>query len=191
MSGCLQAATRGDGKVGEDAMCAAQHCSGLPKQVPTQVPFTVRGELHITRKDFAEVNAKRTAAGLQPFATARNAAAGAARLEAQSEIEQRRLSFVAFQLIEMARGAAELHSDGMRRLADWGFATVATHGSVAKNIDEAVSVGHELLAQREELPYETDGVVLKTDSLKVCPGPASWTFLSSPFWPVSCCGHAQ
>lgn len=111
----LQAATRGDGLIGEDVTPNAAHIAGLPAFIanPVAPRFTVRGEVFISKRDFAAVNAAREAAGLDLFSTARNAAAGSLRLLDSNLVAQRRLSFAAFELLvpQPSEAAAEADHD--------------------------------------------------------------------------------
>jgi NAD-dependent DNA ligase len=177
----MQAATRGDGEVGEDALNAALHSAGIPQVVPAAAgDFTVRGELHITRDDFALVNQERVKAGEAPFATARNAAAGAARL--LEGWERRRLRFAAFELIPLSAPAAgaprggkrrgrmsalETQWEGLRKLEELGFGAVTGVSTLAPGLDDAVKAGKIMLQGRDELPYESDGCVIKVNSIEV------------------------
>ena len=169
----MQAATRGDGNVGEDAFQAALHTGGIPATVQATESFTVRGELHITKDDFAALNAERASAGLAPFASARNAAAGAARLLAGWET--RRLRFAAFEYIPLRQQGGQRNSkvpllqshwDGLQRLKQLGFGCVGSGAALAGSIDEAVQAGQALLDRRDQLAYETDGAVVKVNSLQ-------------------------
>ena len=170
----MQAATRGDGAVGQDAMPAALHTNGLPLRVAKTEPFTVRGELHITKVDFATLNEERVAAGKAAMVTARNAAAGAARLT--TGLAEQRLSFAAFQLIETdARIAVPEHSQAMQRLEEWGFGTVRPFSARGRTIEEALLLAEALHDERQALPYDTDGCVLKVDSFTV--GSPAWLLL--------------
>lgn len=93
----------------------AAHIAGLPAFIPNPVAprFTVRGEVFISKRDFAAVNAAREAAGLDLFSTARNAAAGSLRLLDSNLVAQRRLSFAAFELLvpQTTEAAAEADHD--------------------------------------------------------------------------------
>ena len=179
----LQAATRGDGAVGEDVLHAVPHVSGIPESVNKASPmqhFSVRGEVYISPQDFAALNARRRAAGEAPFATARNAAAGSLRV-LHSSIAGRGLRFAAFELIPTppALVPEELtqHAATIEPLDQWGalceldalgFATVKANSAATSNIDAAIEHGAALLHRRADLTYETDGCVVKVRSIAVC-----------------------
>jgi DNA ligase (NAD+) len=166
----VQAATRGDGAVGEDVTANVRtiHCIPLrlhTKVIPTPDILEVRGEIYINRSDFDALNEAQRAAGEKLFVNPRNAAAGCIRQLDSKIAAQRPLSFFAYGIGE-TRGwtLPARHSDVLDALAAWGFPV---------NADRAVVLGAEgLIAyhrrigeSRNTLPFDIDGVVYKVNSL--------------------------
>ena len=169
----VQATTRGDGEVGEDVT----HNIRTIRQVPLSLPqglnvppvVEVRGEVHMARADLLKLNERQLAAGAKTFANPRNAAAGAVRQLDSNITAQRPLSFFAYGLGEItpaAQGGPDFvtHYDMLQTLKSWGF-PVAPQVSVATGASELVAYHQRIGAERDQLPYEIDGVVYKVNSL--------------------------
>jgi DNA ligase (NAD+) len=166
--GALQAAaTRGDGRVGEDVTANLRVSPSLPLALAGDAPgrVSVRGEVVLPTAGFERLNARRLARELEPFANPRNAAAGSLRM--LNEIDRERLRALELRAYAIGEGlprGVETQRQVLAQLAAWGFATSpesrACHGV------EAVIEAHEaLLAQRASLPIEIDGTVVKVDRL--------------------------
>jgi len=160
-----QAVTRGDGSIGEDVTENARTIRSLPLKVARKDPFEVRGEVVMNRKAFERLNAERDENELSRFANPRNAAAGSLRVLEPSITASRRLDFYAYFLLDEA-GAPLFpsHWESLNWLTDHGF-KVNIKRKLCADVDEALAFCREWQAERENLPYEIDGVVLKVDSL--------------------------
>lgn len=159
-----QAITRGDGAVGEDVTENARTIRSLPLRVNAPYPaFEVRGETVMNRAAFERLNAERDERRLSRFANPRNAAAGSLRVLDPSVTASRRLDFFAYYLIEDSRPAADSHWECLEMLARMGF-RVNPHRRRCPDIEAAIEFCQTWEAQRDELPYEVDGVVVKVDS---------------------------
>lgn len=170
----VQAATRGDGFVGEDVTHNVPAINGLPQRLPAvcrgrSTPFTVRGEVYISHEDFEGLNREREQHGLEPFSNARNAAAGSLRLPDPVKAAGRRLRFVAFECMPGQGGGvfAARHTDAMRELGTMGFETLEPHSKVAHGVEAAIGAAEGMLASRGELPFQADGFVIKLNRLAV------------------------
>lgn len=169
----LQAATRGDGTIGEDVTYNIQSIMGLPRHLPgvsdAQGVLSVRGEVYIALADFQAVNDARAQQGGEPLSNPRNAAVGSLRHSDPTETARRKLSFAAFELIQHGDGAGHCstQTEAVQRLESWGFATLQPHIRTATGIDEAIEAGEHLLQQRDTLPFQIDGYVLKLNDVKV------------------------
>jgi DNA ligase (NAD+) len=163
----VQAATRGDGRVGEDVTANVRTIADVPQQLSVGAPevLEVRGEVYMSRDVFDALNEASLAAGERPLVNPRNAAAGSLRQKDPAMTAKRRLSFWAYQLGEVVGGPSfASHHDTLDFLLGLGFPvnpqvrTLATIEAV-----EAHCAHWE--EHRHDLPYEIDGVVIKVDDL--------------------------
>lgn len=154
--------TRGDGRTGEDVTGNLRTVRGLPLRLSREVDVTVRGEVYMRRADFSRVNAERLAAGEEPFKNARNTAAGSLKQLDPRLVATRPLRVILYE----AAGGEELagaHHRVLEALAELGFPT-APESSLCRGWDELWQAVREWDTRRHELPYDTDGVVVKVDS---------------------------
>lgn len=162
-----RAATRGDGRVGEDVTANVRTVRDVPlrlREGSSAVPeLEVRGEVYLPKASFARINDEQDAAGLPPFANPRNAAAGSLRQKDPAVTASRELATFMYAI-------ADPRSLGLARqseLLDWlrgaGF---HVNPDVVKcaNAQDVRAYCEQALERREELPYEIDGVVVKVDS---------------------------
>ncbi len=167
----VQAATRGDGEVGEDVTHNIRTIRQIPLQLPFDAPplLEVRGEVYMRRADFAALNARQEAAGAKLFANPRNAAAGSVRQLDSHIAMQRPLSFFAYGLGSITapeQGGPQwtTHYAVLQQLKNWGF-PVAEQVCTAQGASELVAFHERMGQERPSLPYEMDGVVYKVNSL--------------------------
>ena len=167
----VQAATRGDGEMGEDVTHNIRTIGQIPLRLPVGVPpvLEVRGEVYMRRADFEMLNEKQRAKGLKTFVNTRNAAAGAVRQLDSGIAAQRPLSFFAYGLGEVTSVDAggpsfESHYEMLQNLKIWGF-PVAAEVSIAYGATDLVAYYKLIGVQREQMPFDIDGVVYKVNSL--------------------------
>lgn len=163
-------ATRGDGKVGEDVTANLRTVRSLPLQIPASgrrkppAKLVVRGEVYLETEDFARFNAAQEARGEKTYANPRNFAAGSLRQLDSTITAKRPLRLWAYQIIE-ARGLDVSSQWGaLEALRDLGFPVTPQSRrwtSIEEVVQECASWGEE----RETLPYETDGLVIKIDEV--------------------------
>ena len=163
-----QAGTRGDGSTGEDVTVNVRTIKTVPlhlqgKGWPTVVE--VRGEVVIPKKDFERLNAEQLKQGAKIFANPRNAAAGSLRQLDPRITASRPLSFFPWGLGEFSEPVARRYSEVSKQLRDWGF-RVTEFLRMVKGADECLQYHQEILAKRDKLPFEIDGVVYKVDDLR-------------------------
>ena len=161
----VQAATRGDGAVGENVTANARTIADIP-HVLTGAPdlLEVRGEVYMSHADFAELNARQRAAGAKPFANPRNAAAGSLR-QLDSEITRARpLRFFAYAWGALSAPLAETQIGAIARLAALGFATNPLT-RLCHSTEEMLAHYARIEAARADLGYDIDGVVYKVNGL--------------------------
>ncbi|MBO6641580.1 MAG: NAD-dependent DNA ligase LigA [Altererythrobacter sp.] len=163
----VRAATRGDGQVGEDVTANVAHIADIPQEIGgDHVPdiFEVRGEVYMSKQDFAALNAAQEEAGAKLFANPRNAAAGSLRQKDASETAKRPLRFWAYGWGAASEVPANTQHDVMRQIEAWGF-PVSPFLKVTDTVEEMLAHYAEIGRQRPDLPYEIDGVVYKVDRL--------------------------
>lgn len=167
----VQAATRGDGEVGEDVTQNIRTIGQIPLRLPPGVPdiLEVRGEVYMRRDDFETLNEKQRERGQKTFVNTRNAAAGAVRQLDPAIAAQRPLSFFAYGLGEVMpaqAGAREFgtHYDMLQALKLWGF-PVSALVDIARGATELIAYYETIGQQRDGLPFDIDGVVYKVNSL--------------------------
>ena len=161
-----RATTRGDGSEGEDVTANVRTLPAIPQKLNGATPtlMEVRGEVFMTRTDFAALNAAQTEAGERAFANARNAAAGSLRQLDPAVTAGRALSLFAYAMGEVSEPVATTHGGLLKRLRDWGF-TVAALSRPLPGPEAIVAFQSEIEAARPTLPYDIDGVVYKIDDL--------------------------
>jgi DNA ligase (NAD+) len=166
----VQAATRGDGAVGEDVTANVRTIRCIPlrlhtKVIPTPDILEVRGEIYINRSDFDALNEAQRAAGEKLFVNPRNAAAGCIRQLDSKIAAQRPLSFFAYGIGE-TRGwtLPARHSDVLDALAAWGFPVNADR-AVVSGAEGLIAYHRRIGESRNTLPFDIDGVVYKVNSL--------------------------
>jgi DNA ligase (NAD+) len=162
------AATRGDGEVGEDVTRNILTIGAIPRKLATRHPpdvLDVRGEVYMSRAEFARLNARQSEAGLRTFINPRNTAAGAVRQLDPAMTAQRPLAFFAYGIGEVQ--GFELpatHAGLLDMLAGFGL-PVDDHRRVVQGAGELVAFYEHVTAIRDELPFDIDGVVYKVNSL--------------------------
>lgn len=163
----IRAATRGDGQVGEDVTANVAHIADIPQElVGPNVPevFEIRGEVYMSRRDFAELNAAQEEAGGKIFANPRNAAAGSLRQKDASITAKRPLRFLAHGWGAASEVPASTQFGMMGLIAEWG---VRVSPALVRcfTVEEMLAHYREIAAARAGLRYEIDGVVYKVDRL--------------------------
>lgn len=166
------AATRGDGRVGENVTANALTIADIPTELPDDAPdvFEVRGEVYMAKADFLALNARllaeAEAAGKEArqFANPRNAAAGSLRQKDAAVTQARPLRFLAHGWGEVSGLPGETQSEVVETIRSWGFPVSDLFG-VAATADIALSMYREIEKGRADLPFDIDGVVYKVDRL--------------------------
>ncbi len=162
----VRAATRGDGQVGEDVTPNVRHIADIPQRLPAGVPdvFEVRGEVYMSKADFAALNAAQEAADGKLFANPRNAAAGSLRQKDAQVTANRPLKFWAYGWGAASDVLCESQHDRMRMIESWGF-PLSPFLTVTHDVDAMIAHYEEIGRQRPDLGYDIDGVVYKVDRL--------------------------
>ncbi|HRE33919.1 MAG TPA: NAD-dependent DNA ligase LigA [Sphingopyxis terrae] len=177
----VQAATRGDGTVGEDVTANVRHIADIPQELPGDAPdvFEIRGEVYMSKSDFSALNERLMEEGralaeqreqifdpatVRQFANPRNAAAGSLRQKDASVTAARPLRFLAHGWGEVSALPADTQFGVMHALAGWG---VPVSPLLARCDSVADLLAHyaEIERRRADMPYDIDGVVYKVDRL--------------------------
>ncbi len=170
----VRAATRGNGIEGEDITPNAKAIRAIPLQAPFSKAgialAELRGEVLIRKDVFEKLNAERVRQGLEPFANARNAAAGGLRMKDPRETAMRRLDAFVYTLNyavdaegrDMHRPLGT-HEKAMQLVRSMGFKVPVEGHKVCKDIHEAIAFCQEWEARRDAFPYEIDGMVVKVN----------------------------
>ena len=157
------AATRGDGKTGDDVTANAKTIRSIPLRIPTAAPvFEARGEVYLGKAAFAQLNAERERAGEEPFANPRNATAGSLKQLDPKVVAARPLAAVLYATGELVGAEFETQADVLRELKKLGFPTAKLWWE-CRGIDEVIARAEELQRREGELEYEMDGAVVKVN----------------------------
>ena len=162
----VQGSTRGDGSVGEDITANLYTLGSIPRTVVgVDVPnyFEVRGEVLFPKNSFQLLNEQRIIEGLDPFANPRNAAGGSLRQIDPKETARRPLEFFAYALSSSEALPVEKQSQVYPWLRKYGF-KVQDEVLVSSQVDDIIRFYDELTINRDNLPFEIDGVVIKVDT---------------------------
>ena len=159
-----QAATRGDGTVGEDVTANVRTISSVPSRLgATLGRVDVRGEVYLAKSDFRDLNERQRLRGDREFANPRNAAAGSLRQKDPAVTATRPLSFLAYQVIDpQNRIGATTQSALFSRLRELGF-LVAAEATTEVGVEAIVARSSWFETHRHDLDYDVDGVVVKLD----------------------------
>jgi DNA ligase (NAD+) len=162
----VQAATRGDGREGEDVTANVRTIGDIPHTLKGEPPAVVevRGEVYMEKDAFAKMNARAEAAGEVIYANPRNSAAGSLRQLDATITAKRPLRFFAYAWGDLSEPLAETQSDAVARLKAFGLQTNPLM-RICKSVDDMLAAYHEIGKKRRGLPYEIDGVVYKVNEL--------------------------
>lgn len=162
----VQAATRGDGQSGEDVTANVRTIRSIPlRLMADSIPeiVEVRGEVILKKPDFDAMNARLLDAGEKTFVNPRNAAAGSLRQLDPTLVAQRPLSFYAYGIGELSQPLAPTHQATMAALKAMGIPV--NPGLVVGDAARIEQAYRDLLEERDQLPYEIDGMVIKVNRL--------------------------
>ncbi len=159
--------TRGDGEKGDDVTQNLKTVGGVPLKLNTKKPpalLEVRGEVYMARANFARINEQRVKEGLDKFANPRNSAAGSLKLLDPKLCAGRKLSLFAYAIGAMEGIAVQSQSETLKLLHDFGF-PVNPNATKFNSIDDVIAHCDSWNEKRHDLPYDTDGMVIKVNDL--------------------------
>lgn len=163
----VSAATRGDGKTGEDITENIKTIDGLPHVVKApDFPdiIELRGEVYMSKADFFDLNAKNLLMGKKTFANPRNAAAGSLRQLDANITKERRLSLLVYTWGEVSNIFWKTQQEFLNKVQEWGF-PVNPYNKLCHSAEELIESFETLEKTRADLPYDIDGIVYKVNSL--------------------------
>lgn len=162
----VRAVTRGDGFQGDDITTNVKTIKSVPLKLKGDYPplFEIRGEIVLPFEGFNKMNEERVEAGEDPYRNPRNTASGSLKLQDSSEVAKRPLECLLYG-IKGERLPIATQFENLTKAREWGF-KVPEAAKVAKSIDEVLEFVNYWDVHRHELPYETDGVVIKVNSLQ-------------------------
>ena len=162
----MKAVTRGDGIQGDDVTNNIKTIKSVPLQLKGDYPpkFDIRGEIVLPIDGFLKMNEERVNNGEEPYMNPRNTASGSLKLQDSSLVAQRPLECLLYGIIGRDLGI-DTQFQMLEKAREWGF-KVPTVAKLCKTTDEVMAFVEEWDVKRHELPYETDGVVIKVNSLQ-------------------------
>ncbi|MGO3689498.1 DNA ligase (NAD(+)) LigA [Psychroflexus sp. S27] len=163
----LRAVTRGDGQQGDEVTANVKTILSVPLQLrgddfPER--FDIRGEIVLPYEGFAKLNAERVKNGEEPYANPRNTASGSLKLQDSGEVAKRPLLCLLYNLTGDRLGINSQY-ESLEKARKWGF-NVPKQAELMHSIDDVLQFINYWDSHRHDLPYETDGVVIKVNSLQ-------------------------
>ena len=159
--------TRGDGVRGDDVTANVKTIRSIPLTIKGDaIPpvFEVRGEVFMSKDVFVQLNKEREDIGEERYANARNTASGTMKMQDSTEVARRKLDCFVYYLLGDETGL-DTHEESIHKLEAWKFKVSPTYKK-CKNIAEVLKYINQWETKRQELPLETDGVVIKVNSLE-------------------------
>ena len=162
----LHALTRGDGAKGDDVTRNVVNIPAIPHELKGEgfpSEFEIRGEIYLPFEDFERLNRERDEVGDAPFANPRNAASGSLKLQRPEEMRERGLGCVLYHILG-ENLPFKTHTEALQAAASWGL-PISHYSETAGNIDEALAYINRWDEARHNLPFATDGIVIKVNQL--------------------------
>ena len=178
----IQAVTRGDGKVGENVTENILQIKSIPKKLKEKVSLEVRGEIVLPISEFQKLNKKRLENSEEVFANPRNAASGTLRQKKSKIVGERNLDAYIYYLVDSENLGFETHISSIKYLEKLGFKTTKVYDfcETVENLGARIEYWGK---ERENLDYETDGLVIKVNNLSLYDELGTTT--KAPRWAIS------
>ncbi len=161
----VTAATRGNGKVGENVTVNARTIEAIPLQLRESIDCVVEGEVFLPKSEFDRINKVRKVSGEELYANPRNVAAGTIRQLDPNIVAERKLSFFAYDIVQSSKVLPESQFEELRLLQMLGF-KVNAHFKKCENIGDVISYWESWFKKKDKQNYLIDGVVVKVDERK-------------------------
>ncbi|WP_372975689.1 NAD-dependent DNA ligase LigA, partial [Muriicola sp.] len=162
----VQALTRGDGFQGDDVTTNVKTIRSVPLQLRGNFPqkFEIRGEIILPLEGFQKMNEQRIREGEDPYMNPRNTASGSLKLQDSALVAERPLDCLLYALVGRDLGAST-HFELLSKAREWGF-KIPSEAALCRSLEEVFTYLDHWDLHRHELPYETDGVVIKVNKLQ-------------------------
>jgi DNA ligase (NAD+) len=161
----FRALTRGDGTQGDNVTTNVKTIKSVPLRLKGDFPekFDIRGEIVLPYEGFNKMNNERVEAGEEPYRNPRNTASGSLKLQDSSEVAKRPLECLLYS-IKVKNNEIKTQFESLKKARSWGF-KVPTAAKLCHSLDEVLEFVEYWDKKRHDLPYETDGVVIKVNNL--------------------------
>ncbi|MFT5983765.1 MAG: DNA ligase (NAD+), partial [Ulvibacter sp.] len=162
----VRAVTRGDGFQGDDVTANVKTIKSVPLKLKGDFPplFEIRGEIVLPFDGFKKMNEARLELGEEPYRNPRNTASGSLKLQDSGEVAKRPLECLLYSLVG-EKLPVNSQYEGLEKASRWGF-KVPKAAKITRSLDEVMEFVNYWDIHRHELPYETDGVVVKVNNLQ-------------------------
>ena len=163
----VKALTRGDGIFGDNVTRNVKTIRTIPLKVSGNnlpIRFTIRGEIIMTKNVFSDLNKKREEMGEEKYLNPRNTASGTIKLQDSKIVSERKLDCFLYQIIS-SNEFLKTQKEALKKCSEWGF-NVSTYYSYSKNIQDVIKFINHWESQRNKLPFEIDGIVIKVNNLQ-------------------------
>ena len=162
-----QALTRGNGTHGDDVTVNVKTINSIPLKLKGDYPskFEIRGEIFLPHEGFDQMNEKRIANDLEPFANPRNAASGSVKMQDSKEVAKRPLDCFLYYLLGKEL-PSQRHYENLQTAREWGF-KIPHEIEVCSSIDKVINFVNYWDNKRHHLPYDIDGIVIKVNDLRL------------------------
>ncbi|MDC3029888.1 NAD-dependent DNA ligase LigA [Flavobacteriales bacterium] len=162
-----QALTRGNGTHGDDVTVNIKTINSIPLKLKGDYPskFEIRGEIFLPHEGFDQMNEKRIANDLEPFANPRNAASGSVKMQDSKEVAKRPLDCFLYYLLGKEL-PYQRHYENLQKAKEWGF-KIPHEIEVCSSIDKVIDFVNYWDNKRNNLPYDIDGIVIKVNDLRL------------------------
>jgi DNA ligase (NAD+) len=162
-----QALTRGNGTQGDDVTVNVKTINSIPLKLKGNYPskFEIRGEIFLPHEGFDQMNEKRIAHYLEPFANPRNAASGSVKMQDSKEVAKRPLDCFLYYLLGKEL-PSQRHYENLQNAREWGF-KIPHEIEVCSSIDKVIDFVNYWDNKRHHLPYDIDGIVIKVNDLRL------------------------
>ena len=163
----VKALTRGDGIFGDNVTRNVKTIRTIPLKVSGNnlpIRFTIRGEIIMTKNVFSDLNKKREEMGEEKYMNPRNTASGTIKLQDSKIVSERKLDCFLYQIISNNE-FLKTQKEALKKCSEWGF-NVSNYYSYSKNIQDVIKFINHWESQRNKLPFDIDGIVIKVNNLQ-------------------------